>query len=77
MKGPVILDKQNGSISFNLPEEALDYSGQLGSYLQQMFAYESMTAKTVKEMNSAAIEWLKNKGINTNWDNSEENADGN
>ena len=75
MKGPVIFDREDGSISFNLPEDALDYSGRLGRYLQEMFAYESMTASTVREMNSAAVKWLESNGVRADWDFLKENAD--
>lgn len=77
MKGPVIFNKNEASISFNLPEEAMEYSNQLGNYLQESFAYEPMSSRTVREMNRLAIEWLRQKGINTKWDNDEEMVDGN
>ena len=77
MKGPVIFDRENNSISFNLPEEAQDYAGQLVKYLKEIFAYESLNTSTVNEMNRSAIEWLKKKGITAKWEYNEEKLDGN
>ncbi len=77
MKGPVIFDRENGSISLNLPDNALEYGNRLVNYLQDMFAFEGLTSRTVSEMNRTAIEWLKSRGIHADWDPEKENADGN
>ncbi|MBN2735387.1 MAG: hypothetical protein JXR70_00295 [Spirochaetales bacterium] len=77
MKGPVLFNKQDGTIRFNLPEEAMEWTNQLGKYLQEAFAYESLSSRTVREMNRMAISWLQDKGIQTQWENDEETSDGN
>lgn len=77
MKGPVIFDEERGSFHFNLPDEATEYGRDLARQLEQMFAYESMTKKTIKEMNTMAIDWLRARGIQCDWETDEETKHGN
>lgn len=57
-------DKASGMIILNLSEENKIYEQELYKELYSIYAFETISVQTLKDINIFIIDWFNQKGIN-------------